>query len=102
MSHCALHITPGYWPNMIPVKQTQYQPLLSQVLIYTIVSAKIQTHILMTRPLEHKSNAVNHYLWNVMAEGFSALDLCSDGRVVRMWVRTASATIVLMSLSKTL
>ena len=37
-----------------------------------------------------------------MAERFSALDLCSDGRVVRMWVRTPTATVVLMSLSKIL
>ena len=35
-----------------------------------------------------------------MAEWFSASDLCSDGRVVRMWVRIP--TMVLMSLSKTL
>ena len=26
--------------------------------------------------------------WSAMAEQFSALDLCSDGWVVRMWVRT--------------
>ena len=37
-----------------------------------------------------------------MAERFSASDLCSDGRVVRMWVRTPTATMVLMSLGKTL
>ena len=37
-----------------------------------------------------------------VAERFSALDLCSDGRVVRMWVRIPAATVVLMSLSKTL
>ena len=33
---------------------------------------------------------------------FSASDLCSDGRVIRMWVRIPTATMVLMSLSKTL
>ena len=37
-----------------------------------------------------------------MAERLSALDLCSDGRVVRMGVRTPAATAVLMSLSETL
>ena len=37
-----------------------------------------------------------------MIEWFSASDLCSDGRVVRMWVRILAATMVLVSLSKTL
>ena len=37
-----------------------------------------------------------------MAERFSASDLRSDGRVVRMWVRILAATVVLVSLSKTL
>ena len=37
-----------------------------------------------------------------MAERFNASDLCSDGRVVRMWVRILAATTVLVSLSKTL
>ena len=39
-----------------------------------------------------------------MVEQFSALDsnLHSDGRIVRMWVRILTATVVLMSLSKTL
>ena len=37
-----------------------------------------------------------------MVEGFSALDLCSDGQVVRMWVRTPTVIMVHMSLSKTL
>ena len=36
-----------------------------------------------------------------MAERFSASDLCSDGRIVRMWVRIPTTTVVLMSLSKT-
>ena len=40
--------------------------------------------------------------WGAMAERFSALDLCSDGRVVRMWVRILTTTVVLVSLSKTL
>ena len=40
--------------------------------------------------------------WSAMVERFSALDLCSDGRVVRMWVRILAATVVLVSLSKTL
>ena len=40
--------------------------------------------------------------WVAMAERFSVLDLCSDGRVVRTWVRILAATVVLMSLSKTL
>ena len=42
------------------------------------------------------------FKWSAMAERFSALDLCSDGWVVRMWVRSPTATVVLMSLSKTL
>ena len=37
-----------------------------------------------------------------MAEQFSALDLCYDGRVVTMWVPILAATTVLMPLSKTL
>ena len=37
-----------------------------------------------------------------MIKRFRALDLCSDGRVVRMWVRIPAATVVLMSLSKIL
>ena len=37
-----------------------------------------------------------------MAELFSASDLCSDGWVVRMWVRILAATVVLVSMSKTL
>ena len=42
------------------------------------------------------------FLWSVMAERFSASDLCSDGWVVGMWVRIPAATVVLVSLSKTL
>ena len=42
------------------------------------------------------------FLWSAMTERFSASDLCSDGRVVRMWIRIPTATVVLMSLSKTL
>ena len=38
----------------------------------------------------------------VMAERFSASDLCSDGCVVWMWVWILAATVVLVSLSKTL
>ena len=41
-------------------------------------------------------------LWHAMSERFSASDLCSDSRVVRMWVRILAATMVLVSLSKTL
>ena len=41
------------------------------------------------------------FLWSVMVERFSAFDLCSDSRVVRMWVRTPTTTVALMSLSKT-
>ena len=37
-----------------------------------------------------------------MAERFSALDLCSDGGLVRMWVRILAVTMVLVFLSKTL
>ena len=37
-----------------------------------------------------------------LAERFSASDLCSDGWVVRMWVRILAVTVVLVSLSKTL
>ena len=37
-----------------------------------------------------------------MVERFSASDLCSDGCVVIMWVRTLAATMVLVSFSKTL
>ena len=40
--------------------------------------------------------------WSAMVERFSASDLCSDGWVVRMWVRIPTATVVLVSLSKTL
>ena len=29
-----------------------------------------------------------HNIWSAIAERFSALDLCSDGWVVRMWVQT--------------
>ena len=36
-----------------------------------------------------------------MVEQFSASDLCSDGWVVRMWVRFLAATMVLVSFSKT-
>ena len=32
--------------------------------------------------------------WSVMAEWFSASDLCSDGWVVRMWVRILAVTVV--------
>ena len=39
---------------------------------------------------------------SAMAERFSASDLCSDGRVIRMWVRILAATVVLVSFSKTL
>ena len=41
-------------------------------------------------------------MWSAMAERFSASDLCSDGRVVRMWVRILAVTVVLVSLSKAL
>ena len=42
-------------------------------------------------------------LWGAMAERFSALDLCSEGRVIRMWVQILAVTVVLVSLmSKTL
>ena len=34
---------------------------------------------------------------HVMVEQFSASDLCSDGRVVRAWVRIPTATVVLVS-----
>ena len=37
-----------------------------------------------------------------MVEWFSALDLSSDGRVVRMWVRILAATMALVFLSKVL
>ena len=37
-----------------------------------------------------------------MAERFSASDMCSDGWVIRMRVRILAATVVLVSLSKTL
>ena len=37
-----------------------------------------------------------------MAERFSASNLCSVGRVVRMWIRILAATVVLVALSKTL
>ena len=39
---------------------------------------------------------------DVMAERFSASDLCSDGRVIRMWVRILATTVVPGSLSKIL
>ena len=44
----------------------------------------------------------NDLLWSATAGRFSASDLCSDGWVVRMWDRTPTATVVLVSLSKTL
>ena len=37
-----------------------------------------------------------------MAERFSASDLCSDGGIVRMWVRIMAATMVFVFFSKTL
>ena len=40
--------------------------------------------------------------WGKMTELSSASDLRSDGRVVRMWVRIPAATMVHVSLSKTL
>ena len=40
--------------------------------------------------------------WNAMAERFSASDLCSDGRVVRMWVRIPIVNVMLVSPSETL
>ena len=45
---------------------------------------------------------VSRAMWGVMAERFSASDLCSDGRVIRMWVRILAANMVLVSVSKTL
>ena len=48
-----------------------------------------------------RENLQSYGLYGVpWPERFSALDLSSDGRVVRMWVRTV--TMVLMSLSKTI
>ena len=38
--------------------------------------------------------------WGAVAEWFnSALDLCSDGQVVKMWVQILAATVILVSLS---
>ena len=39
---------------------------------------------------------------SILAERCSASDLCSDGRVVIMWVRILAATVVPVSLCKTL
>ena len=41
-------------------------------------------------------------LWSTIAERFSASDCRSDGWVVLMWVWILAATVVLVSLSKTL
>ena len=35
-----------------------------------------------------------------MAERFNASDLCTDGWVVRMWIRLPTVTVVIMFLSK--
>ena len=35
-------------------------------------------------------------LWNTMTEWSSASDLCSDGRVIRMWVRILARIMVLV------
>ena len=39
--------------------------------------------------------------WSAMVERFSTSDLCSDGRVIRMWVRILAGTMVLVSFNKT-
>ena len=44
----------------------------------------------------------NLFAGSAMAERFSASDLRSDGRVVRMWVQILAVTVVLVSLSKAL
>ena len=51
---------------------------------------------------EYAQFGVGTTIWSAVAERFSASDLCSDGRVARMCFRTPTATVVLMSLSKTL
>ena len=50
---------------------------------------------------KHKQYATVNTVWSAMVERFSALDLCSDNRVIRMWVRILAATMVLVSFSKT-
>ena len=58
--------------------------------VHTFISREVSTFLLM---LTTNSS---------MVERFSASDSCSDGRLVRMWVRIPTATVVLVSLSKTL
>ena len=60
-------------------------------LLEKLISWKIQPY-----------NSCNGVAVRCVNRSFSASDLCSDGRVVRMWVRILAATTVLVSFSKTL
>ena len=65
-----------------------------------------QVHI-CTQIFLRKMHVEFHYLSLIFEgvpwpRGLSALDLCPDGWVVRMWVPILAMTVVLVSLSKTL
>ena len=67
-----------------------------------ILTKMIKTFLLSSTYLDSKKVRILLVIWCAMAERFSASDLCSDGRVFRMWVRILAATMVFMSLSNTL
>ena len=103
---CAAIMWLFVWPTL-----NRIVPLLGSISGWLIVRISdnskrvewllVQTYQSSYKIISHEYVPFKKLYRGGMAERSSASDLGSDGRVVRMWVQIPTATMVLMSLSKT-